>query len=654
MPQPASSPAVSNSAFLRTLAASAPTGSHLWVTSFPGSPDLTDAGNWHGKPYNAATMAAEVDGWGSLNTYFCPSALWVTADGAIKRRKGNFKRLLALVADDADLSSILGTPSWALETSPGKHQIGFFIDRGCPDAGTAAICERVINAMAQRGLVRVDSSGNNIVRYVRLPLGSNLKPRESGPWAVRLDRWAPAASYSLADAAAAFGVDIDNLRQSDAPAKASSAGLVASAGQDERLRVLTANVLRGDALHDSVNQIAASMVSSGMPGGAVVNMLRAMLEASHAAKDERWQARYADIPRAVSTAEEKFRREIVSPATMTADDEMRADALPLVYSEDIDQSSIRLDQLVEDTLTAGALSVMYGESNSGKSFLCCDMDCALASGMDWMGKRTVMGAVLYVAGEGCESIKMRVLAWRQHHGVAPNLAVVPVAINLLEAGADVARVIKAAEEVREHYGMPVVKITIDTLARAFGGGNENASEDMGAVIINADKIRAATGAHVMFVHHAGKDAAKGSRGHSSLKAATDTEIEVTADDATKLHTARITKQRDLNSRGTELSARFLSVEMGRDQWGKPITTCVVEPSQDKPATKSDRSKAGELKSAIRVALATAHNWQMRRAELAAAMQAGGFSSAAVYRALDTMADAGELTLVTGLVHLNRG
>src|SRR4051812_18886432 len=69
-------------------------------------------------------------------------------------------------------------------------------------------------------------------------------------------------------------------------------------------------------------------------------------------------------------------------------------------------------------------------------------------------------------------------------------------------------------------------VVIDTLFRALAGGNENACEDMGTVVANADRIRAATGACVLMIHQCGKDAVRGMRGHSSLKAATDSEIEV--------------------------------------------------------------------------------------------------------------------------------
>lgn len=311
--------------------------------------------------------------------------------------------------------------------------------------------------------------------------------------------------------------------------------------------------------------------------------------------------------------------------------------LPLVFAESIVADGIAMAQLVEDVLTEGGLSVIYGESNSGKSFLACDMACSIGAGLPWLGKRTVEGAVLYVAGEGAESIKLRVLAWRQKNKIDPKLAIVPIAVNLLKPEADAMRVVAACKTVEARYGLPVSLIVVDTLARAFAGGNENTGEDMGAVIAHADLIRADTRAAVLFIHHSGKDAAKGSRGHSSLKAATDTEIEVTAEEATKLHTAEIKKQRDLGSRGEKLTAKFSVVQMGMvDQWGKPVTTCVVDPTDEKPAGKPTRVRGNELEVACCTRLRAAPNQTMLRRELVAALEADGFSTSAIYRTLNKL------------------
>ena len=253
-----------------------------------------------------------------------------------------------------------------------------------------------------------------------------------------------------------------------------------------------------------------------------------------------------------------------------------ANALPIELADSLTDDALSIPQLVEDSLTAGGLSVVYGESNSGKTYIVIDMACAVARGVEWLGKRTVQGGVLYVAGEGAASVRMRLLAYKRHHGIDRlPVAIVPISVNLLDANGDTCRVIEAAQAAGRLLGMPVSLIVIDTLARAMGSGNENASEDMGAVVAHADHIRAQVGAHLSFIHHSGKDASKGARGSSVLRAAVDTEVEVVADQINKVHTATFTKQRDLSSRGESFTTRFVALDFGVDQWGKPQKVCIV-------------------------------------------------------------------------------
>jgi len=80
------------------------------------------------------------------------------------------------------------------------------------------------------------------------------------------------------------------------------AGLVNAPSSIDQWGHLQANIITGRALHDSIRDLAIRLVMSGMSGGAAVNMLRGLMEQSEAPRNERWQARYDDIPRAVSSA----------------------------------------------------------------------------------------------------------------------------------------------------------------------------------------------------------------------------------------------------------------------------------------------------------------------------------------------------------------
>jgi hypothetical protein len=69
------------------------------------------------------------------------------------------------------------------------------------------------------------------------------------------------------------------------------------------------NIREGRALHDSLRDLAAKLISSGTSGGAAVNQMRALMESSIATRDDRWKARLKDIPRLVATAEALQERE---------------------------------------------------------------------------------------------------------------------------------------------------------------------------------------------------------------------------------------------------------------------------------------------------------------------------------------------------------
>lgn len=252
---------------------------------------------------------------------------------------------------------------------------------------------------------------------------------------------------------------------------------------------------------------------------------------------------------------------------------------PLIWYGDITEPS-HCEQLVEGTLIENTFGVIYGESNSGKTFFIMDLALAISQGIAWRGKYTRKGLVIYVAGEGANSVKNRVVAYRKTRpyvsGSSP-FAILPTVVDFMAEECVEKLSVTIAEAVRK-AGEPAALVVVDTLARAMPGGEENATRDMGIVVKAADAIRAATKACVMFVHHSGKDASKGARGSNSLRAATDTEILV--EGTTGPRTVTITKQRDLDT-GQKMVFELDVVEIGTDPRNEtPITSCVVKHSDE--------------------------------------------------------------------------
>ena len=517
---------LSNSEFLQHLLAAAPKGSSVWVNAFIGNPNGAEA-SWGGKAYNAAMMASEVDSWARQNTYFSVGSVTYAQDGSLHRRKSHFARLLALVADDVAPEHLLATPSWGIQTSPGKRQIGILLDGQDADCANLELVSRLVTAMAEKGHIKADLSGNNAVRYVRLPVGQNQKPRDSGPFAHVVEYWNPAIRYKLQDAAAAFGINLDEIRNQKLTVN--ERATLHQGEQDERLQVLTANILRGENLHDSLNIMAASLVASGTKGGAVVNILRALMTASQAARDDRWKARYDDIPRSVSTAQEKFRLEpAMIPAINPETGELIQPERKRLFTPvgKLLKELKSVNWLVRNYLEMDALSMVYGPSGSGKSFVVVDIACAVATGTGWNGLQVKPGAVFYIAGEGHNGLARRFAAWEKKTGISLENA--PLyksdrAISLLDPhAADAVR--EELERMINETGVIPVLVIIDTLARNFGQGDENKQADANRFIEHLDTyIRRPHGCNVMIVHHSGHEMDR-ARGSSVFKAAMDQEF----------------------------------------------------------------------------------------------------------------------------------
>jgi hypothetical protein len=264
--------------------------------------------------------------------------------------------------------------------------------------------------------------------------------------------------------------------------------------------------------------------------------------------------------------------------------DIKPTGLPLIYFQDV-KPALKSEDFIEGLLIKAAMSVTYGPSNCGKTFFMADLALHVALGLEWRGREVDRAGVIYCAMEGAHGIANRVAAFALTCGLAGQeipFAIIPVALNLLDPNADTSRLIDAIAEAAARMAIPVGLVVMDTLSRAMAGGNENSPEDMGALVANSDRIRQATGAHVAWIHHSGKDQAQGARGHSLLRAATDTEIEISRADNDSPSIARVTKQRELEIDGV-FGFTLKRVELGLNHRGKPVTSCVVEPTDDRPA-----------------------------------------------------------------------
>jgi len=259
--------------------------------------------------------------------------------------------------------------------------------------------------------------------------------------------------------------------------------------------------------------------------------------------------------------------------------------LEIIPFADMLEPDLDTRSLVKGLIDTETVVMIFGESGCGKTFWTLDLGLHIAAGLEFFGHCVTRGRVIYIAAEAGRSIKKRIAAWAEaqqlgdQQDVNFSAIVSPVDLcHLDEKGDDVDRLAAAVEAAD--------LVIVDTVSRALAGGNENAPDDMGAFVTALDRLREKLKCTIIAVHHVGKDASLGGRGHSLLHCAVDTEIKIERH-ANGVCTAAVTKQRD-GPGGTKLAFTLRPIELGEDQDGDPVTSCVVETADHVPPPKAKK------------------------------------------------------------------
>lgn len=240
---------------------------------------------------------------------------------------------------------------------------------------------------------------------------------------------------------------------------------------------------------------------------------------------------------------------------LTADELMSRPAAPYV---------------VKRTIPANSIGAFAGPSGSGKTFLLHDMLRSVSEGSDWFSLRTNLTPVLYIGLEGESGIANRAKAQRIRYGRDfPGMRYMTTPLDI-RSSVDREALVASIRSAGWDEGV----VCFDTLNRAAPGMDENASQDMGHVIDALKELQRDLGGVVIVVHHTGKDASRGLRGHSSLIAALDFAIEVSRDGDRREW--KLAKAKDAED-GETHAFKLEVVELGVDEDGDPITSCTVRP-----------------------------------------------------------------------------
>lgn len=177
---------LTNAQFLESLFWDIESGQFAMVTHFK---DYANP-NWKSKAIEPDACPEYPD----ENSYFCPSSF-----NGKSRKMENFAALHLLVVDD--VSGNVPPPTYAIETSAGKFQLGYKLDEPLTNKVRADQLHHALHAKQY-----CDKNGNNSVRWVRLPVGMNTKPGRNNFQHV-LHVWNPNLTYTVEQLVSGLGLD---------------------------------------------------------------------------------------------------------------------------------------------------------------------------------------------------------------------------------------------------------------------------------------------------------------------------------------------------------------------------------------------------------------------------------------------------------------
>lgn len=210
-----------------------------------------------------------------------------------------------------------------------------------------------------------------------------------------------------------------------------------------------------------------------------------------------------------------------------------------------------------------AFGVLFGEPGAGKSFLGIDLGLHVGGGIAWHGQAVNRCPVIYVCGEGRMGVMRRIMAWQLWHEVdlsQISMCVSRLAVPMFDAKSAAFLKDEIARYCEALGGEAPGLVIFDTLARNFGPGDENKTNDMMTFVDNVYRaVIDPYGATALAIHHVGKDPSKGARGSSALRGAVDIEYAVRKCDggiielkAEKMKDAELPKPLNFDLRSVDL------------------------------------------------------------------------------------------------------
>lgn len=275
---------------------------------------------------------------------------------------------------------------------------------------------------------------------------------------------------------------------------------------------------------------------------------------------------------------------------------------PLTFASDV-TVNLESNYVIDDLMLQGEVSMLFGPSNTGKTALAVRLGASIVTGEAVQGRKVKQGCVVHVCVESPQAAKYRTIPLLKDREGAGDYAFYDEEVDL-SSTANVETFIGILNRSLLSASRPIRLIVIDTLVRCIGFTDENDPGQMNSVLKNAQMIAQATGAHVLLVHHTGKDQDRGARGSSVLRTNVDSEFSLNAAQDGEIVRLTQEKQRNL-AKGSDLAFSLEPHVIGyRKEDNKPITT-VVARFEDAGATALPSSQLSAFAIATLTALGTA-------------------------------------------------
>ena len=235
-----------------------------------------------------------------------------------------------------------------------------------------------------------------------------------------------------------------------------------------------------------------------------------------------------------------------------------------------------INWIVDGLISAGSVSMFFGEGGSKKTYALVDMAVCVSLGNNWLDFKTQKKHVLIIDEEsGRRRIMGRLGDVLRGHNADQNAPVYCVSLAAFNLG--LAADINMLHSLIKTSNSQLV--IIDALADVMPGRDENAVKDTQPIFLALRRIAEDTQAAIIIIHHSNKGG--GYRGSTAMKGAVDLLLEVTSKTGSDEITFKTEKARDTTATTFSAKAAFVQDMF----WLSPLDSISQAPTTYKKGDK---------------------------------------------------------------------